>query len=193
MPRMPHPALVWAANLVVPGSGVILAGRILWGVPMAAAWGLAACYLLAGLIWTDTVGGGLPILRIAAPLALYIAGQVVLLAALRMAARGAADASRNEQFRAALVAYLEGRLDESEALCRALLSRDRGDVEATLQLAAVARRRGNLADARHHLERARYLDDDGRWDFEIGRGLEAVEKAEAAKSPAAAQPAKPAA
>jgi hypothetical protein len=55
-----------------------------------------------------------------------------------------------------------------------LLRADAGDVEATLQLAAIARRRGDAAAARRHLRRARYLDDDGRWDFQIGRELEAL-------------------
>ena len=37
------------------------------------------------------------------------------------------------------------------------------------------RRRGDAAAARSSLCRARYLDDESRWDFEIGRELAALE------------------
>jgi hypothetical protein len=71
------------------------------------------------------------------------------------------------------VAYLQGKLDESESISKALLSEDPDDVEAALQLGYIARRRGDLAAARLWLVRARYLDDEGKWDFEIDRELAA--------------------
>jgi Flp pilus assembly protein TadD len=81
--------------------------------------------------------------------------------------------SYDEEFKKALAAYLQGRYDEAETACKALLRQDPGDVEATLQLGAIARRRGRLAQARRHFRRARYLDDRGKWDSEIGRELAA--------------------
>jgi predicted Zn-dependent protease len=81
---------------------------------------------------------------------------------------------REEKFKEALVAYLQGRYDESQSLCRTLLRHDPDDVEATLQLAAVAARRGDAAGARCHLLRARYLDDEGVWDAHVERQLAAV-------------------
>ena len=83
---------------------------------------------------------------------------------------------RDERFKAALAAYMAGRHDEAEAACKALLREDPDDVEAMLQLASVARRRGLLAEARRCFLQARYLDDRGRWDAEIGRELASIEE-----------------
>ena len=172
MTRLPNKALVWTANLLVPGAGHVLLGRIGKGVLGAVLWSVAVGYLFLGLIWPD--GDGLPMTaRWAWVVAFYAAAQASVYYALRGAAAMLADESREGRFRAALAAYLKGHLDESEAACRALLKEDPDDVEATLQLGYCARQRGDLPAARRHFARARYLDDDGKWDFQIQRELAA--------------------
>ncbi len=107
---------------------------------------------------------------------MYVAAQAALYRYLKAAKARQADGGRDEQFKAALVAYLAGRYDEAEAACHALLRDDPDNVEAMLQLGSVARRRGRLAQARQCFLRARYLDDRGRWDAEIGRELASFEE-----------------
>jgi predicted Zn-dependent protease len=121
--------------------------------------------------------GGSPwlsVLTAAAPLVVYGAAQFALARHLRARRKSAQVPDRDARFREALVAYVQGRLDESETACRELLRADPDDVEATLQLASIARRRNAPRLAKRHLARARYLDDAGRWDFEIERELAAL-------------------
>ena len=104
---------------------------------------------------------------------MYLVAQVSLGFRLR-AIRRAGRIDGDGLFRSALVAYLQDRMDESESICRELLASDPDDVEAFLQLAMIARHRGDAATARRHLVRARYLDDAGRWDSQIERELSAL-------------------
>ena len=175
MNRCPvHPVWIWLANLLVPGAGHVWVGFVAAGAVLAVAWGLLAGGALVLEIFR--AGGAVSplewFLRSSAA-AGYVAAQVWLGFRLR-AIRQAGRMDRDGRFRSALVAYLQGRLDESESICRELLASDPDDVEAFLQLAMIARRRGDAAGARQHLVRARYLDDAGRWDFEIGRELSAL-------------------
>jgi tetratricopeptide (TPR) repeat protein len=172
MTRMPSKALMWIANLLVPGAGFIILGRVGLGVVWALLWGSATVHMLLGIVWPEA-GAGPLWCRVVLAAAVYAAGQAILGGLCRSAARNLADDRRDDQFKAALAAYLQGRLDESESLCRDLLKTDPDDVEATLQLGYVARQRGDLAAARRWFTRARYLDDAGKWDFQIGRELAA--------------------
>jgi tetratricopeptide (TPR) repeat protein len=173
MTRMPNKALMWVANLILPGAGLVLLGRIGMGIVWALLWGMAAAWLLLGLAWPDAAGGPWLLARGGAALAFYVGGQGALCLACKRAERYLAADARDEEFKAALVAYLQGKLDESESISKALLSEDPDDVEAALQLGYIAHRRGDLAAARRWLVRARYLDDEGKWDFEIDRELAA--------------------
>jgi len=176
MPRLPHPACVWASNLLVPGAGEVLLGRVVLGPVRALAWGCLAAaaayevifapdsYSLTAAICLGALAGGV-----------YLSSQVMLALRYRTRRRWLQDRNRDEIFKAATAAYLQGRLDEAGSLLSRLLRADPDDVEATLQQAAIARRRGDAAAARNGLCRARYLDDEGRWDFEIGRELAALE------------------
>jgi thioredoxin-like negative regulator of GroEL len=172
---MPCPVCVWAANLLVPGAGEVLLGRLWMGPIRAVVWGALVAQAMfraifradsGSLTWAAVLGG------LAA--AVYLGGQVSLWLRMRAARRWLGNELRNSRFKAALAAYLQGRLDDCESACRELLREDPDDVEATLQLASVARRRGDPASARRRLLRARYLDDDGRWDGQIGRELAAL-------------------
>ena len=175
MNRCPaHPAWIGLANLLVPGAGHVWVGWVASGAAVAVAWGLLAGGALALEIFR--AGGAVSPLewffRSSAAI-VYVAAQVWLAFRLR-AIRRAGRIDGDGLFRSALVAYLQDRLDESESICRELLASDPDDVEAFLQLAMIARRRGDAATARLHLVRARYLDDAGRWDFEIERELSAL-------------------
>ena len=175
MNRCPaHPAWIGLANLLVPGAGHVWVGFVASGAAVAVVWGLLAGGALALEIfragaavslWERFLGGSAAIV--------YVAAQASLGFRLR-AIRRAGRIDGDGLFRSALVAYLQNRLDESESICRELLASDPDDVEAFLQLAMIARRRGDAATARLHLVRARYLDDAVRWDFEIERELSAL-------------------
>jgi predicted Zn-dependent protease len=141
------------------------------GTVGALAWGAAAVGLLVGVVWPDMAGLVWQSACLAVAVTLYVSMQVILAFKRRRRRLRLADAARDEQFKAVLAAYLQGRYDEAEAKCRALLHQDPDDVEAALQLGTIARRRGKLAVARRWFRRARYLDDRGKWDFEIDRGL----------------------
>lgn len=183
MPRLPHPACVWTANLLVPGAGEVLLGRIILGSARALAWGCLAAAALYQFIFAPHAHS-LAVAIVLACLAgcVYASSQVALALEYRRRRRWLRDPNRDEVFRAAMAAYLQGRLDEAEALLNQLLRADPDDVEATLQLAAISRRRGDAAATRNGLCHARYLDDEGRWDFQIGRELAALEPAPQSES-----------
>jgi hypothetical protein len=174
MTRLPQPAIIWTANLLAPGAGLVLAGLVVWGAVTALLWGLLAAILVLQFVWPDMGDGKLLAVSVVGVALLFFLAQISLWGRLRGMRRYLAGGVRDEKFKAALVAYLQGRNDESEAICKELLRLDSDDVEATLQLAAVARRRGRLKVACRYLRRARYLDDEGRWDFQIGRELDAL-------------------
>lgn len=175
MTRVPHPALLWTANLLVPGTGLVLLGRLATGVLFGIVWGLAlAALVLATLVWPDAFTTDRLITVIVVAVAVYAGSQVVLYLRWRAMGRHLKGDGRDDAFREALVATLQGRLDDAKAVCRALLRTDPDDVEATLHLGTLARRRGRRETALRYFRRARYLDDDGRWDFEIGREIAAL-------------------
>jgi hypothetical protein len=181
MPLAPEPPvtrayrfLVWVLNLLVPGAGLVLVGRVWRGVAVAAVWGTTAAFALLGLVWAGRIPGVLESSAIAFTVFWYGWGQVGLARRLRQIDRWAEAESRNARFRAALQAYVKGHADQAESLSKGLISEDPDDVEATLLLASIARRQKDLKRARRYFARARYLDDEGRWDFEIERELAAL-------------------
>jgi Flp pilus assembly protein TadD len=159
----------------VPGSGLILLGRLPTGVACAALWTAAVgLLLLATLIWPGAAStGATAALAVAAGL-LFAAAQALLYVRDRSLRRHRAEEARDAAFREVLAATLRGAADEAADACRALLLRDPDDVEATLHLALLARRAGRSDEAARLLRRARFLDDTGRWDFQIERDLAAV-------------------
>ncbi len=170
MDRLPHPALVWTANVLVPGSGLVLVGRLVAGGLLAVLWVSAVGVVLVGvLIWPDAASAAaVAPMGVTAGL-LFAAAQGLLYVRGRQIRAYKVSDTRDEAFREVLAATLQGRLDDAEQACRALLARDPDDVEATLHLAWLACRRGRKGRAARLLRRARFLDDAGRWDFRIQR------------------------
>jgi len=171
MARKVRSTSVWIANLLVPGAGLVLRGYIVVGVLWAVGWAAAGAGCLLSIVWPDVVAQNLTVPLVAVVILAYAWAQVFLGLAIWRAGRWRADAARDSRFKDALAAYLHGRLDISESVCKELLRRDPDDVEATFQLAAIARRRGQPAVAARYLRRVRYLDDEGRWDFQVGRAM----------------------
>jgi hypothetical protein len=175
MPRLPHPALAWTANVLVPGSGLILAGRLPTGVACAVLWTAAVwLLLLATLVWPDAASAAATAALAVAAGLLFLAAQGLLYVRMRSLGRHRTDEARDTAFREVLAATLRGALDDAERGCRRLLARDPDDLEATLHLALLARRAGRTDEALRLLRRARFLDDTGRWDFQIERDLAAL-------------------
>ena len=181
MTRMPHRTLLWTANLLVPGTGLVLLGRLVLGVLLGVWWGLTLSgFVLATLVWPDGAGPIVAVLLAASAAAAYVLAQFLCYVRVRAAARHLESDRRDEMFKEALVATLQGRLDDAEAICKSLLRLDTDDVEATLHLGTLARHGGRREVAFRYLRRARYLDDAGRWDFEIGRELAALNEPQSA-------------
>lgn len=175
MTRMPHPGLLWTANLLVPGTGLVLLGRLATGVLFGVVWGLVLVTLvLVTLVWPDAATAERLVPAAVAAVAVYAGSQVVLYLRGRAAGAHLESDRRNDMFKKALIATLQGRLDDAEDACNTLLRADPDDVEATLHLGTLAAQRGRHEVAVRYLRRARYLDDAGRWDFEIGRELAAL-------------------
>jgi len=175
MQRLPHPALLWTANVLVPGAGLVLMGRLASGSACAGLWSVAVGLLLVGtLVWPDAAPAApVTALAVASGL-LFAAAQMLLGVRSRSLRQHRAGEGREAVFREVLAATLRGALEEAEQGCRMLLSRDPDDTEATLHLALLARRTGRPAEAGRLLRRARFLDDAGRWDGVIERDLAAV-------------------
>jgi hypothetical protein len=184
--REAHPAWVWLANVLVPGTGLVLSNRVPFGAAWAAAWAAATAVWLVAAVFQGGPGGRAwaDVARVASPV-LWLGGQVALGLWRHRRARLAAGDGADRLFAEAQTAYLRGDLDRAEALCRDLRRRDPDDVEALLQLAAVAMRRGDGARAGQLFARARFLDDAGVWDFEVERGLRAAREM---STPAAVSP-----
>jgi Flp pilus assembly protein TadD len=175
MERLPHPALAWTANVLVPGSGLILLGRLPTGVACAVLWTAAVgLLLLATLIWPGAASTGATAALAVAVGLLFAAAQALLYVRERGLRRHRAEEARDAAFRDVLAATLRGDADRAADACRTLLLRDPDDVEATLHLALLARRAGRSDEAARLLRRARFLDDTGRWDFQIERDLAAA-------------------
>ena len=172
MIRMPNAACAWTANVLVPGTGLVLMGRLVTGAVLALVWAASVVGLLmTGLVWVSGADPTVTLAFAACAAVVFAAAQAMLYVRRRAAARHLAGPARDSLFKEALTAGLQGRLDDAEAACRRLLRLDPDDVEATIELAVLARRRGRSDKARRLLRRARYLDDDGRCEFVITREL----------------------
>jgi tetratricopeptide (TPR) repeat protein len=175
---------VWLANLLVPGAGLVSLGRIAAGAALAAAWAVAAAAAIVLSIFEGAshAAAGQRALAWAAMAGLYVGAQVWLALALR-ALRRDADRDRDGGLRRVIVPYLQGRLEDAEAACWGLLQADPDDLEVTLYLGSIARRRGDRAGAVRFFKRVRYLDGAGKWDFEVGRELAALGEGGAREAP----------
>jgi len=175
MERLPHPAVLWTANVLVPGSGLVLLGRLATGAACACLWTAAVgLLLLATVVWPDAASAGPVAGLVVAVGLLFAVAQALVYLRDRALRRHRADEARDAAFREVLAATLRGDVDEAADGCHTLLARDPDDVEATLHLALLARRAGRTDEARRLLRRARFLDAAGRWDLVIARDLAAV-------------------
>ncbi len=171
MPRpAAHLAVAWLLNLLVPWTGHVLVGAVSGGAVVAVLWGgFVAASLLLYTIWPQAWEANRWWL-LGPAVGIYFAGQLAF-AIRTVELRRAGRTDRDTPFRRALEAYLDGRLDQTETICRELLKRDPEDVEAVLQLALVAKRRGRPGEAARGFRRVRYLDAEGRWDDLVHREL----------------------
>jgi hypothetical protein len=186
-----QPVWIWLANVLVPGTGLVLSNRVLFGAAWALAWAVATAGWLASAVFQggDVGRAGFSVARVASPV-LWAGGQVLLGLWRHRRARAAAGEDADRLFAEAQTAYLRGELDRAEALCRTLRRRNPDDVEAVLQLASVAMRRGDGRSARRLFAQARFLDDVGKWDFEIERGLRAAQQVSSSPAPGRSVPSK---
>jgi hypothetical protein len=72
--------------------------------------------------------------------------------------------------------YLRGHWVDAQMLLEQLIRRDPGDVEAQLLLASVHRRARRIDLSRRQLRQVQDCPGAGKWRFEIGRELAAIEE-----------------
>jgi hypothetical protein len=82
------------------------------------------------------------------------------------------EEEKGRLLRAGMISYLRGELAQAEARFRECLKLDHQEVEAVLRLGVIAARSGAAGRARRWLKRARRLDLDGKWSWEIFRELQ---------------------
>lgn len=84
------------------------------------------------------------------------------------------DDEKARLLRGGMIAYLRNDLEGAEETFRACLRLDGQEVEALLRIGVVTARRGAARRARRWLRRARRMDLDEKWGWEIERELEAL-------------------
>ncbi len=79
--------------------------------------------------------------------------------------------------RQGMIEYLRDEMESAEATFRSCLKLDGLDVEALMRLGVVTARRGKAGEARRFLRRARRVDLDAKWAWEIENELQRLQKA----------------
>jgi hypothetical protein len=71
-----------------------------------------------------------------------------------------------------MIFFLRDEMEAAETAFRTCLKLDRGDVEALVRLGVLYARRGQAGPARRTLRRARSVDVEGKWSWEVERELQ---------------------
>ena len=162
---------------LLPGTGLVLSGRVPSGLVLGMAFALG---LDAVLAWRLVWPGWAPVWAVLSAGGLAMGAWVVsvVLTGLQVS-RGDPARSAEERetlFREGLAAYLRGDHEAAAGAFRAVLRLFRGDVEAHLRLALVYKARGEPEAARAALRRCRFYDADDTWRWEVERELAGLER-----------------
>jgi len=157
-------------SLLLPGAGHALLGKGITSVLLLIGYGASVDAAIVSALWfPDMLPGRMWWLTVAlaGTIWLYSALTIVRIAYWRHRPRFAA--ARDGAFNQALDLYLQDRYNEAREGFLRVLKLDPEDAEAHLYLSSVEADCGRLRGARRHLARARHLDAEGKWEWEIKR------------------------
>lgn len=169
----------WAWNLLVPGGGLILAGRLWLGVAVGLLFALAAnLAVLAALVVPDDVPGWLRIGLLAGSGAIYVLAQWLLAQRLRGQQRSAAVAARRHALAAAVAALERGDPERALAALEPLRSAAERDLLVAYRWAQVLTAARDVPAARAAWQRVAALDRHRIYRAQIATAAQELAAAE---------------
>ncbi|HZN56704.1 MAG TPA: hypothetical protein VFD71_01415 [Planctomycetota bacterium] len=180
--RAPSRAIALALS-AVPGWGHIYWGREFQGLGLFTAAAVGCFAIFNGFFLY--LGAGREALLLCGTI--LLAGTVVwtwwdILGTTSPRRLKAEEERRLESLRAGTMAYLRGDLPAAEAAFLKCVHSDPADVEATFRLGVVCSRTGEVRKARGWLRRARRMDVEEKWKWELGREIGRLKGAHVAAS-----------
>jgi len=177
----------WTAlllSLLMPGLGHTAIGRPARGMAVSLLFtvGVVLTVARASVVESPFLDNGFTVL-LAATIMIYLVCQLFLLRVLVRAVISDARPVKEDHLRAGLALVARGNSQAGEKELRRVLAIDPSDVEAHLNLAALFAQRGDARKARQHLKWCRRFDIDGKWDWEVGRELAALNGSEQVPAP----------
>jgi len=157
-------------SLFLPGAGQALMRRNVGYLLLLLGYGGALDAVLVSRLWFPQLLPGNLVwltLALAGTIWLYSTLNVFRLAYLRHRQRFVA--TRERIFKRALDFYIEGRYNEARMEFLRVLKLDPEDVEARLYLSLLEAESGNTKRAARHLAKARRLDTEDKWKWELAQ------------------------
>ncbi len=172
MGRRPGWACLWPGLPQVAATGSW--SGLAWAIGFAAGLNLL---LLASLWWSEVIPGSARKAAWVAIVGFWI-GSLLLEV---VSSRGQGSRRRNPHegptLEQAVAYYLKGDWVETERLLVDLIGGNPRDVDAGLMLATVWRRAGRLDESAAQLDRLGRLDESSKWELEIQKERELIERA----------------
>ncbi len=159
-------------SLFLPGAGQALMRRNVGYLLLLLGYGGALDVVLVSKLWFPQLLPGSLVwltLALAGTIWLYSTLNVFRLAYFRHRQRFVA--TRERIFKRALDFYIEERYNEAQREFLRAVKLDPEDTESYLYLCVVEAESGNARRAARHLARARRLDTEGKWKWELAQQL----------------------
>ncbi len=157
-------------SLLLPGVGHGLLGKNVTSILLLVGFGGSIDALVISRLWFETMLPGRMLwltIALAGTIWLYSALTIIRLGYWRH--RPSLVAAKEAAFKSALDLYLQDKYNEARVGFLRALKLDPEDAEAHLYLASVETDCGRLKEARKHLSRAKRLDVEGKWAWEVSR------------------------
>jgi hypothetical protein len=164
---------VWGWNLLVPGGGLVLAGRLWLGLVVGLLFTLAAnLAVLSALVVPDDVPGWLRIGFLTLSGTIYVLAQWLLAQRLRGGRRSALEAARRRALAAAVAALERGEAERAVAALAPLRGLADGDLVVAYRWAQVLTAARDVPAARAAWERVAALDRHRIYRAQIAAALQ---------------------
>ncbi len=146
-------------NLVVPGGGMILVGRLWTGLAVGMLFAVTANYaIIATLLFPDDAPGWLQGLAIGLCGGSYLGAQLRMGSCLREARQQAVAEVRDATLRAVSACLANNQADEALAAMEPIADMAERDLLVAYRFAQVLTKTGDASAARRAWERVRRLD-----------------------------------
>lgn len=169
----------WVWNLVVPGGGLILAGRLWLGVAVGLLFALTAnLAVVTTLVVPDDVPGWLRIAFLTLSGAIYVAAQWLLAQTLRGHERCAAEAERRRILAAAVACLERGEPERALTALEPLRALAERDLVVAYRWAQVLTAARDVPAARAAWERVAALDRHRIYRAQVAAAMKSLAAAE---------------